>query len=173
MNTCCLYSLDQYLGKKFAVKLLSSFSVQSVGFCTPSSPALVQTCSNPLGELLISLQRSTQLLQHTSGRLLPERHECAVQAFTREQQSIQVLPRGLEAPFLASGYQMPKSSLKETQQNKQVLLGKQNSFSVCRQYSWGKMKCVTKTTLKNNKPYAAFSGEDCHFDHLTSCQLTH
>lgn len=101
----------------------------------------------PSGEVT-HLSVEEDVLQHTSGRLLAERREHAVQTATREQQCIQVLPRGLEAPFLASGSQTPKPSLKKPQQNKQVMLGKQNSFSVCRQYSWGEMKYVTKTTLK-------------------------
>lgn len=69
----------------------------------------------PSGEVT-HLSVEEDVLQHTSGRLLAERCEHAVQTATREQQCIQVLPRGLEAPFLASGSQTPKMA-EEPQQN--------------------------------------------------------
>lgn len=71
MITCCLYSLDQYLGEKFAVKLLNSIPLQAFGFCTSFSSSHTALLKCSVGVTHLSAEED--VLQHTSSRLVCQR----------------------------------------------------------------------------------------------------
>lgn len=103
MNTCCLCSLDQYLGKKFAVKLFSSFPMYTVRFCTLLS--LLRSPVRTLEGSYSSFCLEGYAAAHQWQTCLPEKRECAEQSTAHNQQHTEIQACRQETPVAAYSFE--------------------------------------------------------------------